>query len=175
MNLDKFNRWRKSLQTRSTIIVLVLAAVLIELTSLVQYFYARQGIREGVEHRAKTELQLKNLEIQRVMTAVETAVDNSVWMIEQQLAYPDSLRGILRQIVKKNPTIIGTAVGFEPNFYPKYGRWFEPYATRTEDGFIEVVQIGSEEHDYHQWNGIPSPKNWVKAIGRNPISTKLAR
>jgi len=173
MNLDKFNRWRKSLQTRSTIIVLVLAAVLIELTSLVQYFYARQGIREGVEHRAKTELQLKNLEIQRVMTAVETAVDNSVWMIEQQLAYPDSLRGILRQIVKKNPTIIGTAVGFEPNFYPKYGRWFEPYATRTEDGFIEVVQIGSEEHDYHQMEWYSKPKELGKGYWSEPYFDKV--
>ena len=173
MNLDKFNRWCKSLQTRSTIIVLVLAAVLIELTSLVQYFYARQGIREGVEHRAKTELQLKNLEIQRVMTAVETAVDNSVWMIEQQLAYPDSLRGILRQIVKKNPTIIGTAVGFEPNFYPQYGRWFEPYATRTEDGYIEVVQIGSEEHDYHQMEWYSKPKELGKGYWSEPYFDKV--
>ena len=173
MNLDKFNRWRKSLQTRSTIIVLVLAAVLIELTSLVQYFYARQGIREGLEHRAKTELQLKGLEIQRVMTAVETAADNSVWMIEQQLAYPDSLRGILRQIVKKNPMIIGTAVGFEPNFYPKYGRWFEPYATRTEDGFIEVVQIGSEEHDYHQMEWYSKPKELGKGYWSEPYFDKV--
>ena len=144
MNLDKFNRWRKSLQTRSTIIVLVLAAVLIELTSLVQFLYARRGIREGVEHRATTELQLKSVEIQRVMTTVETAVKNSAWMIEQQLSNPDSVRSVLRQIIRTNPTIVGTAVAFEPHYYPQFGQWYEPYATRTENGYIEVAQIGSE-------------------------------
>lgn len=168
MNLDKFNRWRKSLQTRSTIIVLVLAAVLIELTSLVQYFYARQGIREGLEHRAKTELQLKGLEIQRVMTAVETAAENSVWMIEKQLSNPDSVRSILRQIVRKNPTISGTAVGFEPNFYPQFGRWYEPYATRTDNGYIETAQIGSEEHDYHNMEWYSKAKELDKGYWSEP-------
>lgn len=168
MNLDKFNRWRKSLQTRSTIIVLVLAAVLIELTSLVQYFYSRQGIREGLEHRAKTELQLKGLEIQRVMTAVETAAENSVWMIEKQLSNPDSVRSILRQIVRKNPTISGTAVGFEPNFYPQFGRWYEPYATRTDNGYIETAQIGSEEHDYHNMEWYSKAKELDKGYWSEP-------
>ena len=165
---SRFNRWRKSFQTRSTLVIIITAAVLIELTSMVQYFYARKGIREGVQHRASTELQLKSLEIQKMMTAVETAVENSVWMVEQQLASPDSVRGILRRIVKNNSIIAGCGIGFEPNFYPQYGRWFEPYATRTDDGYIEMAQIGSDEHDYHKAEWYTKPKDVGKGYWSEP-------
>ena len=168
MSKNSFNRWRKSFQTKSTLYVIITAAILIELTSLVQYFYAREGIREGVVHRAETELQLKGAEIQNVMTGVETAVENTVWILEQQLAQPDSVREILRRVVKNNPMITGCAVGFEPNFYPQYGRWFEPYATRTENGYIEMVQIGSESHNYHKAEWYTKPKEMGKGYWSEP-------
>ena len=168
MSKDRFNRWRKSFQTRSTLYIIITAAVLIELTSLVQYFYARRGIREGVQHRAETELQLKSLEIQKVMTAVETAVENTAWVLEQQLAYPDSVRSTLRRIGKNNPGIVGCALGFEPNYYPQYGRWFEPYASRTESGYIEMAQIGSDEHDYHKAEWYNKPKTLGKGYWSEP-------
>ena len=57
-------RYLKTLQGKLSLAILVTAAVLIELTAAVQYWYAQKGIREGVEQRAKNELKVKNLEIQ---------------------------------------------------------------------------------------------------------------
>ena len=52
----KFKNWIKSLQTKSSLALLVTAAVLIELTSAVQYWYAKKGIREQVEQRTHKRL-----------------------------------------------------------------------------------------------------------------------
>ena len=69
MGYSKYKRWIKSLQTKSSLALLITAAALIELTAAVQYWYAKKGIREEVEQRAKSELKVKNLEIQKVSPA----------------------------------------------------------------------------------------------------------
>lgn len=77
--------WPKTQRTQLSVAFIVIAALLIEATTIVQYHYARAGIRDEVQHRAETELQLKNLEIQKVMTAVEVAVSSMDWMVLQRL------------------------------------------------------------------------------------------
>ena len=86
--------WLKSLQSKSSLAILITAAVLIELTAAIQYWYARKGIREEVEQRAKSELKVVNLEIQNIMTAVEVAVKNHAWEAEQMLAMQRRVIGL---------------------------------------------------------------------------------
>ena len=71
------------MRSKYSLAIIVTVAVLLELIFVVEYFFARKGIREEVEHRAETELRIKNLEIQKVMVAVETAISNTVWAAEQ--------------------------------------------------------------------------------------------
>ena len=56
----------ESLRSKGNIAIMLTAAVLIEVTSIVQYFYAKEGIRKEVEHRAESELKAKSLEIRNV-------------------------------------------------------------------------------------------------------------
>lgn len=42
----------ETLRAKSTLAIIVTVAVLIEIISATQYWYARKGIREEVEHRA---------------------------------------------------------------------------------------------------------------------------
>ena len=65
----------KSLRTKSSLAIIVTAAVLVEITSGIQYYYAKEGIRQEVEHRAESELRAKSLEIRNVMNVVEVAVE----------------------------------------------------------------------------------------------------
>ncbi len=142
------NEWRHSLQAKSTLAIIITAAVLIGVTSAVQYIFASKGIREEVEHRAKAELQVKNLEIQKVMTAVEVALENMSWTVEKTLGMPDSICVVTRRLVEQNTAIMGCGVAFGENYYPQKGRWFEPYVVRREGGKMETSQIGSASHDY---------------------------
>lgn len=146
----KFKNWIKSLQTKSSLALLVTAAVLIELTSAVQYWYAKKGIREQVEQRAKSELKVKGLEIQNILTAVEVAMKNHAWEAEQMLALPDSMYSVARRLAEQNDQIVGAGISFAPNFYPKMGRWFEPYVKAEKGKAAVMSQLGSETHDYTQ-------------------------
>ena len=138
----------ETLRSKSSVAIIVTVAVLIELISTGQYLFARKGIREEVERRAEVELQVKNLEIQKVMVAVETAMSNTVWVVENSLDEPDSLYGVLRRMVEQNQTIVGAGLMFTPDYYPEKGRWFEPYVTERTDGGFDEAQIGGASHDY---------------------------
>ena len=146
----KFKNWIKSLQTKSSLALLVTAAVLIELTSAVQYWYAKKGIREQVEQRAKSELKVKGLEIQNILTDVEVSMKNHSWEAEQMLALPDSMYSVARRLAEQNDQIVGAGISFVPNFYPKMGRWFEPYVKAEKGKAAVMSQLGSETHDYTQ-------------------------
>lgn len=138
--------WRK-LQTRSGVLVLLTAAILMEVGSAVQYYFARNGIRDEVRQRVASEMQVKNLEIQQVVSRVETAVGNLHWALEQSIAHPDSVYPIMRRIMEKNPDLTGCAIAFLPDYYPSKGYWYEPYVFRDKD-ILENKQIGSAEHNY---------------------------
>ncbi len=130
--------------------LVIMAALLIELTATIMYRYARQAIQKEVVQRAEYELQVKNLEIQKVMVAVESATINSIWTVEQTLSHPDSLTAILRRLVTNNQHIIGASVVFVADYYAEKGHWFEPYVAKRANGVIEESQIGGPDHDYLQ-------------------------
>ena len=148
--------------TKPSVAIIVTVAVLLEIIFIVEYMFARKGIREEVEHRAETELRLKNLEIQKVMVAVETAICNTVWAAEYVLEEPDSLYSVVRRMVEQNPTIVGGGLMSRPDYYPQKGHWFEPYVAERPDGTIEEAQIGSASHNYLEaefyLNGISAGK-----------------
>ena len=132
-----------------------------EITSAIQYYFAREGIRQEVEHRAESELRVKNLEIEKLLSTVEATANSTVWMVEQRLNMPDSLPSVMRHMIEGAPNIMGCGIGFSPNYYPTKGRWYEPYMVEKGDGSFEYHQIGSERHDYHQadWFAVPMKTN----------------
>ena len=138
--------WRR-LQTRGGVLVLLTAAILMEVGSAVQYYFARNGIRNEVRQRAASELQVKNLEIQQMVTRVETAVGNLHWALEQSIVHPDSIYPILRRVMEKNTDLAGCAIAFLPDYYSSQGHWYEPYVFRSNNVLLDK-QIGSAEHDY---------------------------
>ena len=146
----------KSLRSKTSMAVIVTAAVLVELTSGVQYWFAKKGIQEGVEYRAQSELRVKGLEIRIVMTAVEVAVENMAWAVEQNLGEPDSILPITQKLLADNKYIVGSAVAFEPYYYKGKGRQFSPY-TYKHDGTTTSKQLGTDQYDYHSMEWYTSP------------------
>ena len=144
--LDRFKtaEWR----AHSILLTIIAAAVIIELISVVQYWYAYQDTHKAVQRRAESELQMKELEIQKILASVESAIDNSVWMVERNLSQPDSTYTISRHLVEQNPAIVGAAALFVADYYPQYGRWCELYVTQRADGTFEQWQMGGLSHDY---------------------------
>ena len=130
--------------------VIVVAAVLLELTTGAMYFAARDLLRGAMERLLQRDMIAIAMSIRGQLARVEVAVDNMDWILRGHLRDPDSMFGLSRQLVENNPAILGSSISFVPGYYPQKGRWFEPYAVRRDDGDVETMQLGSPRHDYLQ-------------------------
>ena len=146
------------LQAHSGLLVVIVAAILVELVSIIQYMYAREGIRQEVQQRAESELRVKSLEIKNVMTSVEVAVKNMVWAVEQNVDRPELAVSTCRRIVNNNPTIVGSGLAYVADYFPGRGHWYELYTLGSKDGEAgKAEQIGSKDHDYLNAEWFTSP------------------
>lgn len=141
-------RFRHFIHTHSSLSVIVLATLLLELTTAVMYYNTQNIIRHDVEQLVERDMNAIDVSVSKQMTKVEVALNNMAWVVGDNILEPDSLFGMISQIVKHNHAIIGSSISCVPNLYPQYGRWFEAYAVRRADGTIETMQLGSEDHDY---------------------------
>ncbi len=148
------------LHDRSGLWIIIVAAVILEATACIQYFYSRAGLRDEAEHRAVTELKRAELEIDVICKQIETSVRMMSLLAERNLQYPDSMYSITCLMMKQTPNMVGAALAFEENYYPQYGKWFEAYCGMV----TKQEQIGSETHDYFksEWynNGLTIDSCW---------------
>ena len=132
--------------------IVILAAVLLEGISGVQYFLTRHHMEDELEKRAESELTLKAILIKSYFNSTEDLLRNCKWQIEAHLDQPDSAFTTMERFVRLNPNLKSAGVGFVPYYYPQKGRLFEVYARRTPSGEVETEQIASSTHDYTQYD-----------------------
>ncbi len=158
---------KRSKRSRTGLWVILVAAIVLEAVSSLQYFYSRAGLRAEAERRAQSELRRAELEINVVTAQHEAAVRMLAMLVERNLNNADSVFSATRTVLECLDNVNNVCVGFVPDYFPKYGRWFEPYSSReTKDGeeYIYTHQIGGENHDYLQmeWfsNGMTIDSTW---------------
>ena len=95
--------------------------------------------------------------IDRQMASVESAVENSAWIVAERLSDPDYMFRITGELVRNNPFIVGSTVAFEPNFFPSKGYYFSAFSCADEKGGIKRIQQGGDTFRYHgmDWYRIP--------------------
>lgn len=143
-----WKRFRNFMKSHTGLSVIITAAFLLELTTGVMYYSAQNIIQRIMERLVESEMNTIYLCIRNKLEQVEVTFDNMAWAVVDELTEPDSLFAITKQMVEHNPSIYGSCISCIPDLFPEKGRWFEPYAVRREDGSIESMQLGSENHDY---------------------------
>ena len=95
--------------------------------------------------------------IDRLMASVESAVENSAWIVGEQLANPDYMFKITGELVQNNPFIVGSTIAFEPNYFPSKGFYYSAFSYKDGNGEIKRIQQGGESFKYHgmDWYRIP--------------------
>ena len=139
----------KSLFRKSTglgLLLVIVAALTLEATSIIQYFYSQKGIREEANSRAESQLEVTRLQIMDVVDQAEAAVRNSVWIAQWCLNVPDSLPAVARRIVEDNPVVVGSTMALVPDYDKQYPL-LSPYACREGDHII-IKSLATEEYDY---------------------------
>ena len=120
------------------------------------YTHSRSIITEHAIDHTHGELRNMSSQISHLLETVETSLNQSVWMIEENLDKPDSLLRIVDAVVMNNDLIVGSGIAFEPGYYKDKGLYFMPYATGTP-GYITHKILGGQDYDYPcmDWYLIP--------------------
>jgi sigma-B regulation protein RsbU (phosphoserine phosphatase) len=146
---------------------------------MVMNIVVREGILREEELRASYALENAEQHINGVFIAVETAVKNHANEIRQNLNAPhEEMYRITREMLETNPMIVGSAIAFEPNYYPDQGRWFSPYSYRDvtsaeeqgtkTDYVIHEKQLGNSSYDYHNKEWYQTPRNLKQGYWSEP-------
>ena len=136
------------LKKRAVLIVIILAAVLLQVIAAFQYHHTRGLLEEELEKSALRDLMNSALRIQEIISKAEMGVSSQVWHVERHLDDPDYMDRLLINMVKDaSDNLIGAGIAFKPYYYPSKGKYYEPYARKMQDS-IEMVQVGSDKHDY---------------------------
>ena len=139
-------RWT-ALGAKTSVAILITAALLMLALSAVQSYYARKEIRANLERNTELDLFIKAQKIKYSLEAVEDALQNHIDDIEQSLPYPDSLFSVTRRIVEQNPDFDGCCIAMIPDYYPEKGRLFQPCSYRDGDT-IDTYLYDVEKYDY---------------------------
>lgn len=130
--------------------IILVAAIVLETISCIQYFYSRAGIRAEAEQRAKSELRRAELEINVVMVEMEAAAKMLAAEAEQHIDNPDSIAAATRMLLQTIGNVSSAGIACKEDFFPEKGHWYEMCSSRQPDGSIYTRQIGGSDHDYFQ-------------------------
>ena len=145
--MSKLKSFVFSLKKRKGLLIVITAALLLELLSGVQYYYTHRLMEVELEKYAEMELTTKAIITKRIVEASERTLKSHIMEVKNNLATPDSLFNILAQIAKYSPNMRGCGISFNPGYYKDKGRLFEPYALRTDTGVV-CLQVAGDEFDY---------------------------
>ena len=146
----------KKLDNIKALLLVIIAAVTLEATALIQFYYSQKGIKEEANLRAESQLEATRMKIMDVIDQAEAAVRNSVWIAQWCLDYPDSMVLVCRRLVEDNPVVVGSTVALVPG-YKARRPLFAPYVYRNGEE-LQAISLATPEYDY------PSKEWFTKPI-----------
>lgn len=142
---------RQTLSARLSLGVVSIVTLLFVVTLSVMFYYARQTVKEEAMSEARQALETAALNISNVMQKVEVTANNILWDVEHHLDNPDLMLSFTQRMVETNPDVIGCAIAFEPDFYPKKGHLFMAYHFRQNNAVVMSDHFGSTPYNEQKW------------------------
>jgi Serine phosphatase RsbU, regulator of sigma subunit len=152
---DSITRLTEGKTTRTAILLVIVAAVTLEATSVIQGVFARQKLQEEMSMQAENHLSLIKSEIMNIINQAEAAVRNKVWIAQWSLDHPDSLGSVGRLLVRDNPVIVGSTVALVPGYDPDRPL-HSPYTFRSGDSLV-TRSLATEAYDYPSMEWFTKP------------------
>ncbi len=105
----------------------------------------------------QTALDVSNERINNIFSAVEIALSNNVTEAEETMGNDKKAFFAPVHLLQLNPNITGAAVAYNPDYEPKKGVPFAPYAYRDSTGSICTKQLNAKDYDYlhKEWYARP--------------------
>lgn len=160
-----------SFATRMSIYVLSFTLIVFTLVMILFYSYSRDKITDYAVEHTHGRLQNTATQINSLLSSVETTLNQSAWMIEENLHMPDSLSRVITAVVENNDLIVGSGIAFEPEYYKQKGKYFMPYASLT-NGKTDYLILGGSDYDYPCMDWYLIPKLLKKNYWSEPYYDK---
>ena len=140
------------------LMLVVVAAITLEATSIIQFYFSRRGIQQEAALRAEGELESTRLEIINVIDQAESAVRNNMWIARWCLNFQDSLSLVTSRLVEDNPVVMGSTIALVPGRYRRYPL-YAPYSYQEAGSdSVRTKSLATPEYDY------PSQEWFTKPI-----------
>lgn len=133
--------------------IILVAAVVLETISCLQYFTSRAAIRRETMKRVEIELHQAELEINVVTIEMEAAAKMLTTLAERHIDNPDSIANATRTLLQTIENVSSAGVACQPYLFPDKGKWYEVCSSRDTcngEPCIYTRQIGGAHHDYLQ-------------------------
>ena len=152
-------------------IVAVTAALFVAISAFVAFSTSRMmadEARSTVQNVVKATVG----RIDRLTASVESAVENSVWIIKEHIGNPDYMFKITGELVQNNSLVVGSTIAFEPNFFPSKGYYYSAFSCKDGHGGIKRIQQGGEDFKYHDMDWYRPAKETKAASWCEPYFDK---
>lgn len=164
---DLRNRILGSFSLRLSLYILSVAALVFIAVFAVTFHSARRNVKNEAMELARSELENTVIQIDNVLSSVETAINNLSWLVMENLDDPDYMYTLTEMVLRGNPHVYGSAIAFEPYYYKEKGMFWSPFSFR-ENGKISNKQLGSVDYDYHYMDWYQIPKLLGKPYWSEP-------
>ena len=147
---------KKKANNIKALLLVVIAAVTLEATAVVQFYFSQKGIQAEADMRAEGQLDATRNKIMDVINQTEAAVRNSVWIAQWCLDFPDSLSRVCQRIVEDNPVVAGSTVALVPG-YRADRPLYAPYVCRSDADTLRFLSLATEQYDYPSQEWFTAP------------------
>ena len=148
----------QSFAKRLSLYIFTIAGIIFIVTIMVVGGFSRSILTKEAESKVANLLEAAIGDIENVLSNVEAATLNSVWIVKENRMDPEYIKTIPSHLVRDNDYVVGSTVAFIPNYYPSKGFYYAPYSYIDENtGEQRLIQLGNANNDYptQDWFQIP--------------------
>ena len=149
MQKEKRIKVKHSFARRITRRVMLTVLLIMVAVSYLIYAVAKEAIGYMAAEGFQNIMALTSEKVKSTLKTVEVAAINVKPEIYESIKHPDSVYTTLQHVVENNPTLVGVAMAFQPDYYPQKGHSYEPYVARRDGGVLEKMELASLGRDYH--------------------------
>ena len=158
----------RSFSRRLTLRVLITVIVIYTAILTVVFGFASLILLAEEGMRLDSQIDIIEMRLKGDLYSVETAVRNTIPDVVENLDKPEKMYDQTRLMVELNPTISGSAIAFEPDYYKQEGRFFSPYAYRDSSDVVSTKQLGQKDYDYFEMEWYKKPKETGEPCWSDP-------
>ncbi len=168
----KFSTLYSKLTATRGLLIIVVALAALEATSFLQFHFAKKALDKEADDRARSEMKIARLDIEKMTLSVQGGCFSMAWLLEDKLDKPDELYKTMQRLMDVNPVIMNSFACFKPYYYKEKGLWFEQVLSRREGNTFEVLNLGSDDHDYLKTDWFQTPIETGEGFWSEPYFDK---